>query len=105
MTEPPAASFRPIIENGRTNSDGGVEAFDPVKHLAYEPPSSIISMADIGYPANAGVSPVAVSEPFQLFSKDAIEQMRAEFLDPEVMAKHKVASNIAACQLRGYASK
>lgn len=62
-------------------------------------------MKDIGFQEDLGVSPVAVSEPFPLFSSEAIQQMRAEFMKPEVFEDHKYSSNIAACQLRGYAPK
>lgn len=98
-------SSAPIINSMVSTPAFEIPAFDPVRHLAYEPPSSIIKMTDIGYPEDAGVSPVAVSQPFQLFSEEAVNIMRAEILDPEVMTKHKYSSNLAACQLRGYASK
>ncbi|ORX96060.1 hypothetical protein BCR34DRAFT_498011 [Clohesyomyces aquaticus] len=79
--------------------------FEPKKHLAYTPPSKIVMMKDIGYSEDAGVSPVAVSQPFQLFSPEGIQQMRAEIFKPEVAENCSYSSNIAACQLRGYASK
>ncbi|EON65023.1 hypothetical protein W97_04258 [Coniosporium apollinis CBS 100218] len=80
-------------------------AFDPAKHLAFTPPSQIIKMKDLGFSETVGVSPVAVSEPFQMFSSEAIQQMRAEILKPEVMEQCNYRSNIAACQLRGYSSR
>lgn len=80
-------------------------SFEPKKHLAFTPPSRVIMMKDIGLPEDLGVSPVAVSEPFQLFSSDAIQQMRTEIMKPEVVENNKYSSNIAACQLRGYAPK
>jgi hypothetical protein len=77
--------------------------FIPSKHLAYEEPTRIHTMEDIGFPASNGVSPVAVSEPFRLFSEDAVNIMRAEILDPEVQAKYSYTSDIAPKQIRGYA--
>ncbi|KAI9718332.1 MAG: hypothetical protein M1828_006734 [Chrysothrix sp. TS-e1954] len=79
--------------------------FDPEKHLAFKTPSEIITMPDIGYPEDTGVSPVAVSQPFQLFSDEAVEVMRESIFKPEVMENCKFSSNIAPCQLRGYATK
>ena len=79
--------------------------FDPSKHLAFEEPSHIHTMEDIGYPAINGVSPIAVSEPFRLFSEDAVNIMRSEILDPEVQEKYSYTSDIAPKQLRGYAPK
>jgi hypothetical protein len=60
-------------------------------------------MEDIGFPANRGVSPVAVSEPFPLFTGEAIDIMRSEILSQEVQDKFTYTSDIAAKQLRGYA--
>jgi hypothetical protein len=77
--------------------------FSPEKHLNFQPPSHVHSMEDIGLPLDNGVSPVAVSEPFQLFSEEAIDLMRQEVLDPEVMEKYSYTSDIAPKQIRGYA--
>lgn len=77
--------------------------FDPKKHLAFQPPSKTYSMKDLGYPDNKGVSTVGVSEPFPLFSPEAIKQMRAEVLSDEVWNKYQYSSNVAQCQLRGFA--
>jgi hypothetical protein len=79
--------------------------FDPSKHLAYVEPAYIHTMEDIGFPASRGVSPVAVSEPFSLFTEEAIDIMRSEILSPEVQEKYTYTSDIAAKQLRGYAPK
>ncbi|KAI2897378.1 hypothetical protein CBS76997_3510 [Aspergillus niger] len=79
--------------------------FDPSKHLAFVPPSQVHTMNELGYPNNRGVSPVGVSEPFSLFSVEAVEHMRKEVLTSEVYAKHKYSSEIAECQLRGYAAE
>lgn len=62
-------------------------------------------MADLSFPADQGISPIAVSEPFELFSKDAVRLMRDEVLSDEVWDNCRFSSNIAACQLRGMAPK
>ena len=95
--------YKPIIE--QATSDRSSVEFDPDKHIAYKPPPQIVTMEEIGYPKDKGVSPVAVSQPFRLFSEEAVQQMRSEILNPEVMDKCSYRSNIAACQLRGYATK
>jgi hypothetical protein len=79
--------------------------FNPSKHLAFEEPTRIHTMEDIGYPSSNGVSLVAVSEPFRLFSEEAVNIMRSEILDPEVQEKYSYTSDIAPKQLRGYAPK
>lgn len=99
-------SFKPIIENvARQNQASNEVKFDPKKHLAYAPKPKTIMMRDIGFAEDVGISPVAVSQPFQLFSPEAIQQMRSEIFKKEVMENCSYSSNIAACQLRGYAPK
>ena len=90
------------LEEGSMTQD--TPQFDPEKHLAFRDPPGILMMKDIGY-ENVGVSPVAVTYPFQLFSPEAIEIMRSEIAKREVTADHHFASNIANAQLRGYARK
>ena len=62
-------------------------------------------MTEIGLDKDIGISPVAVSEPFQLFSEEAIKQMRAEVLRSEVISNFQYSSNVAQAQLRGFASE
>lgn len=78
--------------------------FEPSKHLNHVPPKKVYSMAEIGR-GNEGVSPNAVSEPFPLFTEDAVKQMRAEILSKPVLENCQYSSNIAQCQLRGFAPK
>lgn len=97
---------KPIITTGRSLSqDERSMDFSPDVHLAYKEPPEILMMKDLGLPEDNGVSPMAVTQPFQLFSQAAIDRMREEVLNPEVMKKCKFSSNLAACQLRGYANK
>ncbi|KAH7355837.1 hypothetical protein BKA66DRAFT_389040, partial [Pyrenochaeta sp. MPI-SDFR-AT-0127] len=77
--------------------------FVPEKHLAFKEAPKVLTMQDIGYPENVGVSSVAVTQPFELFSHEAIQIMRSEIFRPEVTENHTFSSNIAASQLRGYA--
>ncbi|KAF2710573.1 hypothetical protein K504DRAFT_265874 [Pleomassaria siparia CBS 279.74] len=102
----PRPNFRPIIEQASLKkSTPGAIKFDPKKHLAFTPPTKVTTMEEIGYAEDTGISPVAVSQPFQLFSPEAIQQMRAEIFQAEVMENCSYSSNLAARQLRGYASK
>jgi hypothetical protein len=90
-------------------TDNGSQAvgklFNPDKHLAYEEPRYIHTMEDIGFLATNGVSPVAVSEPFHLFSEEAVNIMRSEIFSPEVQENYSYSSDISGKQLRGYAPK
>ena len=94
-------SFEPIIQ-GETSSKTCNVAFDPEKHLAFIPPSMVYTMKDLSLD-DIGVSPVAVSEPFSLFSLEAIQHMRAEVLSEQVWDNCQYSSNLAQCQLRGFA--
>ncbi|OJJ83773.1 uncharacterized protein ASPGLDRAFT_74571, partial [Aspergillus glaucus CBS 516.65] len=77
--------------------------FDPAKHLQHTPPPKVYTMNELDYPNSRGVSHVGVSEPFPLFSEEAVEQMRKEVLSQEVKAKHEYSSDLAQSQLRGFA--
>ena len=78
--------------------------FNAKKHLAFTPPSKTYSMSDIKL-KDSPISSFAVSEPFQLFSSEAVERFREEIFKPSVMNKYKYSSNLAPAQLRGYAKK
>jgi hypothetical protein len=98
------SGFEPLIES----SNGAVlstDDFDPKKHLNFCPPSKIHTMRDINLPEDTGVSPFAVSEPFPMFTREAIHRMRAEILSKEVWENCQYSSNLAHCQLRGFAPK
>ena len=77
--------------------------FDAKTHLEYTIEPRTYSMKELGYSADAGVSRIGVSEPFQLFSADAIKQMRAEILSDDVWADYQFTSDLNQCQLRGFA--
>jgi len=102
---PSAPTYKPIINHATTSPQQCTKQdFDASKHLDFTPPESVVLMKDIGL-EDVGVSPVAVSQPFHLFSEEAVQQMRSEILDPKVMEECGVHSNIAASQVRGYAQK
>ncbi|KAI0834690.1 hypothetical protein F5Y06DRAFT_306580 [Hypoxylon sp. FL0890] len=98
-------TLEPIIDGPRPSDKPPRVDFDPEKHLQFEPPSSVLTWEDLGYPKDHGISPIAVCQPFRLFSDDAIQQMRAEIFQQEVMENYRASSTIAAMQVRGYAEK
>ncbi|KAL4781204.1 hypothetical protein BJX76DRAFT_350350 [Aspergillus varians] len=103
----PDPMAHPDFEEARamdTSNTSEKVSFEPSKHLNYTPPSKVHSMEELGYSESRGISPIGVSEPFPLFSADAIQQMRKEVLSDEVFAKWKYSSELAQCQLRGYAA-
>ncbi|OAX84459.1 hypothetical protein ACJ72_01183 [Emergomyces africanus] len=109
----PSSSYNDEGNTLKTSTNEAVEAsqahepvlFDAQKHLRYTSPPKVHSMKDLGYSANVGVSPIGVSEPFSLFSPEAIFQMRKEVLSDKVWERYRYSSNLAHCQLRGYAAE
>lgn len=97
-------SFARYLASDQSNSAVG-KLFNPSKHLEFEEPKYVHTMEDIGFSSNSGVSPVAVSEPFRLFSEEAVNIMREEVLNPEVQENYSYTSDIAPKQIRGYAPK
>jgi hypothetical protein len=78
--------------------------FNPKAHLSYTKPKAMQTMESIG-DEDVGVSPIAVSQPFQLFTPQAVDIMRGEVLAHKVRQNYNFSSDIAAKQVRGYASK
>lgn len=79
------------------------DEFSHSKHLAFTTPPKTHTMKEIGL--DGGVSPIAVSQPFQLFTTEAVMRMREEVLSEKVMEHCQYSSNLAQCQLRGFANK
>ncbi|KAI1415863.1 hypothetical protein F5Y13DRAFT_155518 [Hypoxylon sp. FL1857] len=97
-------NWTPIITAPAVSSLGN-GAFDPARHIAFKGAPKVYTMQDIGLPEDTGISPVAVSEPFPLFTEEAVMRMRQEVLSPEVLGNCQYSSNLAQCQLRGFANK
>ena len=76
------------------------EPFDATKHIAFHPPERVYTMEQIGLEGH-GISPVAVSEPFSLFTTEAVKQMRAEIFSEPVLRDCQYASTFAKNMVRG----
>ncbi|KAH8693614.1 hypothetical protein BGW36DRAFT_345295 [Talaromyces proteolyticus] len=98
----PSNSGRYVVPIHETLSSLERIPFDPSKHIEFSPPSKTWTMQELDYTEGQGISVVGVSEPFPLFSKEAVMQMRAEILSEEVWDKYQFSSNLSHCQLRGY---
>ncbi|KAF2968757.1 hypothetical protein GQX73_g4836 [Xylaria multiplex] len=108
MSQPVVAqtkpNFTPIISQTHISNDSQ-DVFTPAKHLAFKEMPKVHTMKELGFSEITGVSPVAVSEPFRLFTKEAVMRMRQEVLSPEVFENCQYSSNLAQCYLRGFANK
>ncbi|KAH7376946.1 hypothetical protein B0T11DRAFT_347245 [Plectosphaerella cucumerina] len=76
------------------------ESFNPEKHIAFQKPESILSMKEIGL-EGCGVSINAASAPFNLFSHDAIRQMRREIFSEQVLKECQYSSTFNKNMVRG----
>lgn len=76
------------------------ESFDPKKHVNYQAPSKVYTMAEIGLEGH-GISPNAVSEPFPLFTEEAVKQMRAEAFSEYALENCQYASTFNKNMIRG----
>lgn len=76
------------------------EDFEAAKHLNFEPPNRIITMEELGL-GGCGISPNAVSDPFPLFTEDAVKQIRAEVFSDESLEHCQFASTFCKNMVRG----
>lgn len=77
--------------------------FEPAKHLAYRARPKQHSMESLGF-KEQGISDVAVTDPFPLFSKDGIVEFRRDILSTKVQQRYRVTSHMAKSQAREYNS-
>ncbi|KAF4448300.1 hypothetical protein F53441_8275 [Fusarium austroafricanum] len=78
-----------------------IEEFDAKKHVNFEVPKKTYTMKEWGY-ENQGVSPIAASDPFPLFTETAVKQVRRELLSEDVLKTCQYASTFTKNQIRGY---
>jgi hypothetical protein len=79
--------------------------FQPDRHLSYRAEPQVLTMNDIGLSESEGISPVAISEPFALFTEEAINVMRAEVFTEEVWEHCFHNTDAFGTQLRGHCPK
>ncbi|EGU83298.1 hypothetical protein FOXB_06149 [Fusarium oxysporum f. sp. conglutinans Fo5176] len=102
------APFRPtnkipqdVIETAQATP---IEEFEAKKHVNFEFPKRTYTMKEWGY-ENQGVSPIAASDPFSLFTEAAVKQVRRELLSEDVLRTCQYASTFTKNQIRGYTQK
>lgn len=76
-------------------------SFDPKKHLNYSGISGIHSMEELGH-KDKGISNIAITEPFAMFTQEAIDIMRSEMLDRKVLEKHYCPTSPTSGHVRGH---
>ncbi|KAJ9617087.1 hypothetical protein H2200_000808 [Cladophialophora chaetospira] len=105
----PAAAkvdIKPIISERLSKASARPRvAFRPDEHLAYREDPKVLTLKDIGLSEDVGISPVAVSEPFPLFTEEATNIMRSEVFTQEVWDNCLWSTDFAGCMLRGTCPK
>ncbi|KIW73249.1 hypothetical protein PV04_01382 [Phialophora macrospora] len=76
--------------------------FDPAEHLCFEPPKSVITLKELLLSESNAISPVAITEPFPLFTLEGVKQMRADLFRKEVVNKHGDRTKKNCYKMRGY---
>ncbi|KAL4947635.1 hypothetical protein BDW69DRAFT_199497 [Aspergillus filifer] len=95
-TKPSSELPQSLIQSAKVSK----ETSDPSKHLNYQTPKTIYTMEQIGLKGHS-ISPHAATEPFPLFTKEAIAQVRAEIFDEKVLAECRYSSTFNKHMIRG----
>ena len=102
----PTMLGKPIIrEELKPRSSSQTLPFDPEKHLAYTTSPKTFSMEEFGVISEKSISPVAISEPFPLFTEETVQTMRSEIFTKEVWDNCRWSTEFAHCQIRDYCDK
>ena len=97
---------QPIIRDElKPRSASQTMQFDPEKHLGYASDPKTFSLSDMGVISEQSISSVAISEPFPLFTEEAVQAMRSELFTQEVWENCKFSTEFAHCQIRDYCDK
>lgn len=76
--------------------------FDPEKHLCFRPPKGFITLKELGLSEELAISPVAITQPFPLFTIEGVKEMRADLFRKEVLGKHGSRTFKGCYKIRGY---
>jgi hypothetical protein len=105
-TPVPMMVGNPIIKDElKPRSSTQTLQFDPEKHLAYTTAPKTFSMEEFGVISEKAISPVAISEPFPLFTEESVQTMRSEIFTKEVWDNCRWSTEFAHCQIRDYCDK
>src|SRR5438034_6238840 len=96
----PHESIKPLISLSQSLPRSERVQFDAETHIQFTPPSKVYSMKELGYREDVTVSRIGVSEPFPLFSADAIRQMREEILSDDVWSHFNTRAILLSASCR-----
>ncbi|GAP93116.1 putative 2OG-Fe oxygenase superfamily protein [Rosellinia necatrix] len=96
-TRPTTAIPEYLIEEARNVP---VIQWNAEQHLTCKVKPNVTTMKELGLEGH-GISPVAVSDPFPMFSKEAMMQMRREIFSQPVLENCRYSSDFIANMVRG----
>lgn len=76
--------------------------FDPAKHMAFRPPESVVTLKELLLSEQNACSPVAITEPFPLFSLQGVVEMRKDIFRESVVRRHSQKIKDGVYKMRGY---
>ena len=77
--------------------------FDPKKHLRFDMPKKVYTLEDLKFPFKQEAGNVAATDPFPLFTKEAIVQIRRELFSPRTIRNCMTTRRLGSAQVRGAA--
>jgi hypothetical protein len=86
-----------------TDSNDNAVHFDPAKHLRFQPPERVYSLEELKYPLKQAVGTVAATDPFPLFTTEAVTEMRRQLLAPRTIKNCMTYTRHGSVQIRGAA--
>lgn len=82
---------------------GTMPKFDPALHLNFVPPAKRYSFTELGLDAKIPPVDMCITEPFSLFTEEAVRLIRRELFQPEVFDNYMHSWARAPCVIRGVA--
>jgi hypothetical protein len=77
-------------------------SFEPARHMAFQPPESVVTLRELFLSEENACSPVAITKPFPLFSLEGVVEMRKDIFRDEVIQKHGQKVKEGVYKMRGY---
>lgn len=106
LDAPQRIDMKPILREKLGTLDSPEKIpFDAEEHLAFKEYPKVTTLEDLSVSEGFGISDVGCSEPFPLFTEEAIKIMRSEIFRNEVWDNCLQTSDFAGCQLRGHCPK
>lgn len=78
--------------------------FNPKNHMCYKPPDKTITFAELNLNPKTATSPIAITTPFPLLTREGVQALRADIFRHEIVAKYGSLKYPGVYRIRGYGS-